>query len=256
MIQVFPNAEVLSHAAAQLFVDLAHQCMPKGRFTVALSGGETPRRTYELLATSPYIEKTPWRIVQFFWSDERWIPPYDPQSNEYMARKALLDHIPVPEDQIHSMHGATDPQGAAVAYEGMLRHFFTGEKTLFDLVFLGLGKDGHTASLFPEAPIPNNPDRWVSDVYLPTQDMFRLTLTPSIINRSAKIVFLVNGEEKAESLQHILEGPNRPEQWPAQLIHPLSGDILWLVDQAAASRIDTTHIQPVPLLITKSSPPN
>jgi 6-phosphogluconolactonase len=238
MIRVFQDLQTLSLAAAELFVEHARQSLPKGRFSVALAGGNTPRMTYELLARSPLMDTIPWNIVHFFWTDERWVPPSDPSSNERMARQALLDHIPVPEDQIHPMYRAhIGIQDATWGYDGLLREFFAGERLLFDLVFLGLGEDGHAASLFPHAPVLQERDRWVGQVYLPAQHLFRMTLTPDAINRSALVVFLVSGNQKAEIVHQILEGPHQPDQWPVQLIHPKQQEALWLLDGAAASRL-------------------
>lgn len=238
MIQIFPDYEVLSLAAAELFVKQAQQALAKGRFSVALAGGNTPRRTYELLARSPLLDQIPWKIVHFFWSDERWVSPQDPNSNEGMAWETLLNHVPVPLDQIHRIYQpSTTIQDVADRYDSFLRKFFAHEKQLFDLVFLGLGENGHTASLFPHTPVLQERERWVAPVYLPEQGIDRVTLTAEALNQSAVIAFLVSGSGKADILHNVLEGPAQPEQWPAQLIQPTSGDVLWLVDEAAAHQL-------------------
>jgi 6-phosphogluconolactonase len=237
-VRVFSDPQVLSLAAAELFVEQARMCLPKGRFSVALAGGETPRTTYEMLARSPFMDQVPWNIVHFFWGDERWVPPSDPQSNERMARQALLDHVPVPDDQIHPIYQAhTGPEDAAWSYDSYLRQFFAGEPHLFDLVFLGLGQNGHTASLFPHTPVLQEQTRWVGQVFLPDQNMYRITLTPGAINRAGMVAFLVSGANKAEILHQVLEESYQPEQWPAQLIQPRNAEITWLVDEAAASKL-------------------
>jgi 6-phosphogluconolactonase len=237
-IRVFSNLQLLSLAAADVFVAQARKSLTKGRFSVALAGGETPRSTYEHLARSPFLDRIPWDIVHFFWGDERWVPPSDPDSNERMARRTLLDHVPVPDDQIYPIYQAqVTAQDAAWGYDGLLRKFFAGEPHLFDLVLLGLGENGHTASLFPHTPVLQEQSRWVGPVYLPEQHVLRVTLTPGAINRSALVVFLVSGTRKADILKQVLEGAHQPEQWPAQIIQPRNGNVVWLVDEAAASRL-------------------
>jgi 6-phosphogluconolactonase len=239
MIRIFQNHEALSRAAAEIFLQQAREALIKGGFSVALAGGHTPQRAYELLAQAPTMSEVPWQIVHFFWGDERWVPPSDPQSNERMARKALLDHIPVPEDQIYPVYQAgMTPQAAAQNYHDLLRHFFTGEKHLFDLTFLGLGENGHTASLFPGTPVLQTTNRLAEEVFIPDEAMFRITLTPDAINQSALVVFLVSGSDKADIVQQVLEGPRQPERWPAQLIRPAHGKLLWLLDEAAARKLE------------------
>jgi 6-phosphogluconolactonase len=238
MIRVLPDLDALSQAAAEIFVRQAQNCLAKGRFSVALSGGETPRKTYELLSRSPLMDQVPWHIVHFFWGDERWVPLSDPRSNERMARETLLNNVPVPEDQIHSIYQPhINIQDAAWNYGGLLREFFANERQLFDLVFLGLGENGHTASLFPHTSVLVERDRWVGQIYLPDQDCFRITLTPVAINRSAQVVFMVSGDSKADILHDVLEGPLQPGKLPAQMIEPAMGEILWLVDKSAAQKL-------------------
>lgn len=238
IMQVYRDQEELNQVAAGLFVRQARESLCKGQFSVALSGGNTPRPIYELLSRSPFMEEIPWGAVHFFWGDERWVAPSSPDSNERMVRKALLDHIPVPEDQIYPMYypGKT-AQDAAKAYDNLLRDFFVGEKQLFDLVFLGLGENGHTASLFPHTPVLGKTRRWVEEVFITEEDQFRITLTAEAINQSALVVFIVSGAEKADILRQVLEGPYQPEQWPAQLIRPTNGKLWWLVDEAAAQKL-------------------
>jgi 6-phosphogluconolactonase len=242
MIDIVPDMDSLSLNAADLFVTKARESLAKGRFSVALSGGSTPCDTYRLLAQSPFMDQVPWHIVHFFWGDERWVPPSDPQSNEGKARKALLDHIPVAEDQIHPVYqSGMNAEEAATEYDRFLRRFFTGEPHLFDLIFLGLGENGHTASLFPHTTVLQRTNRWVEEVFPAGQDLFRITLTADVINHSALIVFLVSGSNKADILQKVLEGPDNPEEYPAQLIRPENGELLWIVDEVAAQNLSGTR---------------
>lgn len=234
MIQVHPDAESLSRAAAELFAGEARRAVAaRGRFAVALSGGDTPRRTYQLLARPPWRDEVPWARVHVFWGDERCVPPEDPRSNERMAREALLDHVPLPSEQIHPIRCPADPRGAAARYESVLRDFFGSNPPRFDLIFLGLGENGHTASLFPDTPVLEEQARWVAEVYVSEQDLYRITLTAPLINRGAMVAFLVTGAGKAEVLRKVLEGPEEPRRLPARLIRPAGGEVRWLVDREA-----------------------
>jgi len=238
MIRVYKDLEALSQAAAELFTVLSRQAsLICGRFSVALSGGETPHRMYELLAASPYRERIHWEEVNIFWSDERCVPEDDPRSNARMARQALLEHVPIPPDQIHTIRCDRSPREAALAYEVELRQFFSTSNLNFHLVLLGLGSNGHIASLFPNTPVLNEKERWVSEIYLPEADMHRVTFTAPFINQASQVVFLVSGRDKAEVLVKVLEGPYRPHQLPAQLIRPKSTHPIWLVDKAASQKL-------------------
>ena len=238
MIRVYPDLEQLSLAAADRFARLADRAVrERGHFTVVLSGGSTPRRLYEILAASPFRQRIPWDAVHLFWGDERCVPVDDPRSNARMVRQALLDFVCIPAGQVHPMTCAETPDRAAVQYESVLETFFDNHPPVFDLVLLGLGTNAHTASLFPHAPVLAEKKRWVCDVYVPEQKMHRLTLTPPIINQARCILFLVSGSEKAFALQRVLEGPLKPDMMPAQLIRPTRAEPIWLVDQAAASRL-------------------
>jgi 6-phosphogluconolactonase len=238
MIWVYENLESLSHAAAGIFVQQARQAVEAhGRFSVALSGGHTPRRTYELLARPPFRDRVAWTQVHVFWGDERCVPPDHPRSNERMVRQALLDHVPVPPAQIHPIRCIQSPQEAAEQYEALLQEFFRDQPPSFDLIFLGLGEDGHTASLFPETPVLSEQERWVSDVHMVGQELDRVTLTAPLINQAALVTFLVAGIAKAGSLRAVLEGLSDPHRLPAQLIQPTQGELQWLVDQEASSLV-------------------
>ena len=241
-VEVFPTLERLARAAAGQFVHVASQAIAaNGTFSVALSGGSTPRPVYSRLASEAFAKRVDWANVHVFWGDERCVPPDDPQSNYRMARDALLDAVPLPRENIHRIRGEDKPESAAAAYERELRTFFgTGPDgktpaTGFDLIFLGMGDDGHTASLFPGSPAVRETVRWVSAQYVEAASMWRITLTPVIINAARNITFLVSGGDKAQRLRDVLEGPEQPEVLPAQAIKPVQGRLLWLVDEAAAS---------------------
>lgn len=234
MIQVCDDFEELSRAAAELIADQARRAVAaRGRFSLALSGGSTPRRCYELLARSPWREQVPWSQVDIFWGDERCVPAADPRSNAGMARKALLEQVPLPPSQIHPMVCAADPEAAALAYQALLRDFFSPGEPRFDLILLGLGSDGHTASLLPGTPALQETERLVTAVQSPGAELARLTLTLPLINLARLVVFLVSGRDKAKILRQVLVGP--PDRFPAQLIAPLHGEVRWLVDRAAAA---------------------
>lgn len=235
MIRIYADLESLSHAAAELIVAEAQQAVEaRGRFAVALAGGITPRRTYELLAQEPLRKQVPWQSTHIFWGDERCVPADDPRNNALMARQRLLDHVPVPSEQIHPMICDHSPREAAVAYEALLRNFFTNGRPRFDLVLLGLGENGHTASLFPGTSILEEQQRWVGEVYLDDEGLHRLTLTAAAINQAALVVFMVSGSDKAPILRKVLKEAQDPRSIPAQLIKPVDGGLLWLVDRDAA----------------------
>ena len=235
MIRVYADFEALSRAAADLFVSEARRAAEaRGRFSVLLAGGETPRRTYELLATSPFRDRVPWPVVHIFWGDERCVPPDDSRSNTSMARRALLDHVPVHPAQIHPIACSGSPGEGAAEYEELLRSFFAADMPGFDLAFLGLGENGHTASLFPGTAALEERTRWVAEVYVPEEKLHRVTLTAPVINRTAVVAFLVAGSAKADVLRKVLEGTADPLLLPARLIKPVKGELLWMVDREAA----------------------
>lgn len=236
MIRVYEDLEALSLAAAELFVTEARQAVQsRGRFVVALSGGATPQRTYELLSQKRFRELVPWQNTHVFWGDERCVAADDPRSNARMARQALLDHVPLPPAQVHAMICDRSPGLAAIEYEAILRDIFRDGCARFDLILLGLGENGHTASLFPGTSALKEQQRWVAEVCLAEEGQNRLTLTATVINQAALIVFLVSGGAKAPILRKVLEDAASPEPVPATLIKPVQGELLWLVDREAAS---------------------
>ncbi len=242
-IKRFPDGDHLAHAAARRFLEVAIVAIEsRGRCSVALSGGTTPRALYELLGSGDYSDRVDWSQVHFFWGDERCVPPDDSESIYRMAKEALLDHIQVPADQVHRMKGELDPQRAAREYDALLRDFFSlkgnpTDQQTFDLIYLGMGDDGHTASLFPHTEALQEHDRWVTANYVPKLEDWRLTLTTPTINQAAEVVFLVGGAKKAETLRSVLEGPQAPMELPAQLIVPTLGRLSWFIDKEAAAEL-------------------
>jgi 6-phosphogluconolactonase len=242
-LEVLPTATLAAEALARRFVAAASDAIgSRGAFVVVLSGGSTPRRVYARLAAEPFASSVDWSRVQVLWGDERCVPPDHEASNYRMAREALLDHVPIPEANVHRIRGEDDPAEAADAYEQVIRRVLRtptgpprdtpGER--LDLVLLGLGEDGHTASLFPGAAVVPDDAHWVRAVYVPAVAAWRVTLTPVIINAGAEVAFLALGSAKAAMVRQVLEGPRRSEDLPAQLIAPAHGRMRWFLDASAA----------------------
>jgi 6-phosphogluconolactonase len=231
----------VAREAAGRFVSLASALIEsRGRFSIGLSGGSTPRALYQLLASEPFRSAVRWQRVEVFWGDERAVPPSHPDSNFRMAQETLLDMVPIPADRIHRMPGdADDLDGGAVAYEAEIARVLGGTAgdvpPAFDLILLGLGTDGHTASLFPGTRALAERHRWVVTNHVPKLGADRLTLTWPILNRAANVLFLVSGPDKAPVLREVLEGPYDPERLPAQGVRPETGAPVWILDRAAAS---------------------
>jgi 6-phosphogluconolactonase len=240
MIESFPTPEGLADAVARHIVARAAQAISsRGLFTLALAGGSTPQATYSRLATRDSRLKLDWRLVHILWGDERCVPPDDPRSNYRMAKEALLDRVPIPADQIHRIRGEDDPEKAAAEYERQLRALLGSDG--LDLVLLGLGEDGHTASLFPGQAAVHETARWVVAVPAPDGTMWRITLTPPVINAARNVTFVVSGANKAARLQQVLQGPSTPDILPAQAIRPTQGRLTWMVDEAAAGKATAHH---------------
>ncbi|MCC9167543.1 6-phosphogluconolactonase [Pontibacter harenae] len=238
MLQIFEDKAQISKVAAELFVKTAQEAVQQhGRFTVALTGGSSPVQLYNLLAESPYKEQVPWQQTHIFWGDERWVPLTDDKSNAKMAMDTLLSKVPVPKAQIYPMWADTEPEAFAQQYEGTLQQHFGQQAPQFDLILLGMGDDGHTASLFPGTEVLQEKDSWVKAYYLEPQSMYRITLTAPLINRAKTICFLTFGSNKAPALFEVLEGERNPEKFPSQLIQPQNGEVIWFVDEAAASKL-------------------
>ena len=236
-LAVLPSAAALADATAARFVAAAEDAIAsRGQFIVALSGGSTPRDTYRQLATEALVSRVMWSRVQVLWGDERCVPPDHMESNYRMARDTLLDRVPVPAGNVHRILGEDAPTSAAEAYEATLRALLrTPAGARIDLVLLGLGEDGHTASLFPGSAAVHEQTRWVLAARASAASMWRITLTPAVINAAAEVLFLVSGGAKAAILRRVLEGPRRPQELPAQAIAPSNGRVRWYVDTAAAA---------------------
>lgn len=237
-IQIESDSESLASAAAGLLVDKANQAVTeKGLFTLAISGGSTPKRLFENLAdrSKPYFSKLPWSETHFFWVDERHVPPEDKDSNYRMTREAMLSQVPAPEINIHRIISENpNAEAAAMEYESTLKTFFNSLPR-FDLVLLGLGEDGHTASIFPNSPVLSETRRLVAAPWVEKLNTFRITLTLPVLNNAVATVFLVSGHGKAQILRDVMEGKFEPERLPAQAIRPTHGELKWLIDKEAGS---------------------
>jgi 6-phosphogluconolactonase len=236
-----PDRAALAQNAAERFVLLAQQAIGKhGRFNVALSGGSTPRDLYSRLASPDLASRIDWSRVEAFWGDERGVPPDDPTSNYRMANETLLSRVPIPEQNIHRILAEQGPDQAAAKYEQTLRDLFRpadDELPHFDLILLGLGENGHAASLFPNSPVLREVKRWVVGYHVAAVQMDRITFTVPLINAAENILFLVAGEDKAPTVRAVLRGDLRPYYLPAQLIHPSAGRLVWLLDDGAATHL-------------------
>ena len=242
-LEIYADREGLIRTEAERIMTLARDAIDaRGRFSLALSGGSTPSPLYALLATPPFASRIDWSRVHVFWGDERCVPPEHPESNYRMAREALLGSVPIPSGNVHRMAGEDEPDVAARAYEQTLRTYFGVPHGLpersFDLVLLGMGDDGHTASLFPGTTPVIEQQRWVLASHVTTaRDTWRITLTPVVLNAAAQVTFIVAGANKADRVWEVIEGPPRSPLLPAQLIHPSHGALQWMVDAEAARRL-------------------
>lgn len=236
-VSVFDTPEQVALAAAERFFTCAQEAIvDHGVFSVALAGGNTPRRVYELLASDPFKNLIEWSSVHLFFGDERCVPPDHPDSNYGMVYSTLISKIKIPSSSVHRIIGEGNPAENAAAYEKELVTFF-GELSWprFDLILLGMGEDGHTASLFPGIDAANEESKWVVATIMEKLEQDRITLTLPVLNHAAHVVFLVTGEGKAERLSTVLRPQPGADRLPAQLIQPIDGTLEWLVDKAAAS---------------------
>jgi 6-phosphogluconolactonase len=241
-IEVLSGPEAVAARGAELFALAAQQnAVARGVFAAVLSGGRTPRELYRHLARQTLAQKIPWRRVQLFWGDERCVAPDDPASNYALAREAFIRHVTVPEANVHRMRGEDDPEAAATAYEAELKALARtqrppGDLPVFDLVLLGLGSDGHTASLFPHSPALSEEER----LCVPNEGEAtgpRLTLTLPVINAARHVLFVVTGAEKAGVVAEVFEGLRIPDAVPAQAVAPARGRVTWLLEEAAAAEL-------------------
>lgn len=243
---VEPDAAALARRAAQYFVEMAGEAVAgRGRARIAISGGSTPKSTFQLLAdpTLPWRARMPWEHLDLYWVDERAVPPDDAESNYRMTREALLDSVPLHSCQIHRIEGELPPEEAAARYESDLRSSFRlegAQSPRFDLVALGMGPDGHTASLFPHTAGLHETGRMVTANHVPQKDSWRITLTWPAINRASSVFFLIGGADKAEILKEVLMGERDPERLPSQFIRPSSSILTLILDQAAAALLPAT----------------
>lgn len=232
-IKVVPDATALATEAADRWVKLAEQAIAeRGRFSVALSGGHTPEAMFKLLAQEPYRSQVAWENVEILFGDERCVPPDSAESNYRMASESLLRKVPIPGDNIYRIRGEIDPKEAAIEYGQMLKEKF-GDGGL-DLIYLGMGPDGHTASLFPGTEaLAETKHRCVAN-FVPKLSAWRVTMSAPFINRARNVIFLVAGADKAERVAEVLEGPPDPQRLPSQLIRPTEGQLTWILDAGAA----------------------
>jgi 6-phosphogluconolactonase len=234
-LHVYKDGEALSNAAAKFIADhITTTLKTQSRYTIALSGGSTPKRLHQILAQSPYKEQIDWTKLHVFWGDERAVPFEDDRNNAKMAYDTLLNFVPVPASQIHVMRTEIPAEQSAVEYEKILHQYFDAAPTSFDLVLLGMGDDGHTLSLFPGQPVIHEEKLWATSFWLQAQDMSRITLTKTIVNKSACVAFLTAGTAKAHALKEVLKGAPNPDLYPSQVIKPV-GELHWFVDEAAAA---------------------
>jgi 6-phosphogluconolactonase len=243
---VEPDPAALARRAAQYFVEMAGEAVAGlGRARIAISGGSTPKAAFQLLAdpSQPWRDRMPWENLDLFWVDERTVPPDQPDSNFRMTREAMLDQVPLKLEQIHRMQGELEPEVAAAHYESELRssfHLEGAEIPRFDLIALGMGDDGHTASLFPHTQALHEMSRLVTANQVPQKDTWRITLTWPVINHASSVFFLIAGADKAAILKEVLTGPHDPERLPSQLIWPASGILTLILDKAAAALLPAT----------------
>lgn len=239
---VVPDGDALARLAAETVTSVIAEARAQGRSAaIALSGGSTPKKMGDLLAGAPYTERVHWDSVDIFWGDERWVPLADTESNAGEAMRGFLDHVPIPDERVHLFETELDdPTVAAERYERDIRAILpiTGGIPTFDLILLGMGDDGHTASLFPATAAIHEDQRLVVAHRIDKLAATRLTLTPPVINAAEQVVFLIGGAGKAETLHAVLDGEVDVDTYPSQSVRPATGTLVWLVDEAAASRLD------------------
>jgi 6-phosphogluconolactonase len=235
-ILIAPSAEELAASAAKLIIEIAKNAIQvRDKFVISLSGGHTPEQLYTLLSKPPFVNEIPWNKTFIFWGDERCVALDDVQNNANMAKITLLNHVEIPQANINAIPVNLPPEKAASQYEETIYTFFGSERPCFDLVLLGLGENGHTASLFPGNNAILNSARLIEETYVAEQKMFRITMTSNLINEAHNVLFLVAGSEKASILKTVLTEPYQPNRFPAQEIKPKHGNLYWLVDSKAAA---------------------
>lgn len=237
LVTVLPDAAALAAAAADHVVEVLSATLARRDIAhVALAGGSTPRAVNALLVALPRRNKIDWSRVAFWFGDERCVPPDDAESNYKMNRDTLLDPLGIRRARVHRMRGEDDPTAAAADYDAVLQREL-GETPRLDLILLGMGPDGHTASLFPDTVAPLDHHKHCIAHYVPHLDRWRMTLTPQTINAARNVAITAGGAEKADALRAVLEGPKHPNIYPAQLVAPKDGELRWFVDAAAAAKL-------------------
>jgi 6-phosphogluconolactonase len=238
-LHIYKDSTAVSEALAAWITDNIESTLKtQERFTWVVTGGNSPKLLYELLAKAPYRERIDWSKLHIFWGDERAVPYNDSRNNARMTFAQLLDHVPVEKEQVHIMK--TDnisPEASAADYEQILHQYFPEEGATFDLVLNGMGDDGHTLSLFPGTAVIHEEKAWVTSFFLKAQDMYRITLTAPVVNRARKVAFLTFGANKAHALQEVIKGARNVDQYPSQIIQPASGELHWFVDEAAGDAL-------------------
>jgi 6-phosphogluconolactonase len=243
-LRVFASVDEVTKATAEyIAAGLEKAVAARGLARIAISGGSTPKAVFAMLAdpSQPYLARIPWKQMQLFWVDERCVPPDNTESNFGMTKAAMLDKVPLPAANVHRMEGELDPEEAASRYESEIRNTFKlegAETPTFDMVLLGLGPDGHTASLFPHTEGLEEMSRIVMANHVPQKDVWRLTLTWPVLTQGREVAFLVEGADKAAMVQTVFAGAYDPETYPAQLIRPASGKLTLLMDRAAAAKLE------------------
>ncbi len=246
-IYIAESPSAVAADAVETFVRLSQRASPSAPFRVALSGGSTPKLLYGLLASETFKNEVPWRDIQFFFGDERWVPPTSRDSNYKLAKDELLSKVDVDTTYVFPIPTeGISPDDSATQYEGTLRRQFRageGEVPHFDLIFLGMGDDGHTASIFPHTAPINETKRLVVAHYVDKLATDRVTLTPPVLWKAAEVIFLVSGDAKAPALKEVLEGEYNPEEYPSQLLRKAKGTVTWLLDRAAAAQLEGRYAE-------------
>ncbi len=237
-LHVFKNKDILNHELALWIAEYISKTLEtQDYFSLVLSGGNTPKTLYANLASDVFKNKIDWNKIHIFWGDERYVPFDDSRNNAKMAFDILINNIKIPKENINIIPTDISPEDSAEQYEETIKEYFKRTQNHFDLVLLGIGDDGHTLSLFPNSPLINEEEKWVNKVYNEDQEMYRITMMPTLVNNAKQIVFMVEGESKAMVLNKIIFGNLEPLKLPSQLISPVDGELHWFLDEDAASKI-------------------
>lgn len=241
-VHIHSTPDETLHSMARYFVAAAQRAVAsRDQFVVVLSGGNSPKKLYELLASPAYRGQIAWEKTFFFFGDERYVPHTDPESNYLMAKTAFLDALSIPAAQVFAFDTTLEPIEAAQQYTQVIEHFFAPANPRFDLVLMGLGDDAHTASLFPGTPILQETAAIAKEVFVEEKQVYRLTMTAPLLNEGRAFAFLVHGKDKADAVQHVLSDERNVQKFPAQLIAPISGELHWFLDQEAAALLPPTQ---------------